>query len=42
MFVGLVNAGFVDGRIVEQWTLMDTFGLMQQLGNFSALGYSGE
>lgn len=32
----------VDGRIVEQWTLMDTFGLTQQLGNFSALGYSGE
>jgi predicted ester cyclase len=30
----------VDGRIVEQWTLMDRFGLMQQLDNFPPPAYS--
>ena len=31
----------VDGRIVEQWTLMDRFGLMQQLDNFPPPEYGG-
>jgi predicted ester cyclase len=32
----------VDGRIVEQWTLMDMFSLMRQLENSSAVGQGGE
>jgi predicted ester cyclase len=31
----------VDGRIVEQWNHPDMFGMMRQLGNFSAFAQGG-
>ncbi|HTD64844.1 MAG TPA: ester cyclase, partial [Verrucomicrobiae bacterium] len=30
--VGVMTTKFDDGKVVEAWSIFDTFGLMQQLG----------
>ena len=37
-FAGMSVGRIVDGKIVEEWSLMDTFGLMQQLGAIPSPG----